>query len=138
MVAAPGHGCWWNGARCAVSAVAQLGAATALITDERFADPTRAEAWRSLSRQTAVARTWGDCYGYLLVATGRAEIMADDVLSPWDAAALFPIIREAGGVFTDWAGRPTAFGSNAIATNSALAEEVRRLLLPEGDRRMHG
>jgi fructose-1,6-bisphosphatase/inositol monophosphatase family enzyme len=85
-----------------------------------------------------VTRTWGDCYGYLLVATGRAEIMVDDVLSPWDAAALFPIIREAGGVFTDWTGQPTAFGSNAIATNAALAEEVRRLLSPDPLRRMHG
>jgi histidinol phosphatase-like enzyme (inositol monophosphatase family) len=139
LVAAPGHGCWWNGTRCAVSPVADLGAATALITDERFAEnPSRVEAWRSLSRQTAVTRTWGDCYGYLLVATGRAEIMVDDVLSPWDAAALFPIIREAGGVFTDWTGRPTAFGPNAIATNAALAEEVRRLLSPEQVRRMHG
>lgn len=139
LVAAPGHGCWWNGARCAVSAVADLAAATALITDDRFAEnPGRAEAWRSLSRKTAVTRTWGDCYGYLLIATGRAEIMVDDVLSPWDAAALFPIIREAGGVFTDWTGRPTAFGSDAIATNAALAEEVRRQLSPEQARRMHG
>ncbi len=139
LVAAPGHGCWWNGTRCTVSAVADLGSATALITDERFAEnPSRAEAWHSLSRQTAVTRTWGDCYGYLLVATGRAEIMVDDVLSPWDAAALFPIIREAGGVFTDWTGQPTAFGSNAIATNAALAEEVRRLLSPDPLRRMHG
>src|SRR5215470_13815555 len=139
LVAAPGHGCWWNGAKCAVSAVADLSAATAVATDERFTEnPNWAAAWQALSRRTAVARTWGDCYGYLLVATGRAEIMVDDVLSPWDAAALFPIVREAGGVFTDWGGRATAFGSNAIATNAALADEVRRLLAPEQARRMHG
>jgi len=139
LVAAPGHGCWWNGAKCAVSAVADLGAATALITDERFGEnPARGDAWRALSSRAAVARTWGDCYGYLLVATGRAEVMVDEILSPWDAAALFPIVREAGGVFTDWGGRATAFGSNAIATNAALADEVRRLLAPEQARRMHG
>jgi histidinol phosphatase-like enzyme (inositol monophosphatase family) len=131
LVAAPGHGCWWNGARCGVSNVADLASATALATDQRFTEnPSWGESWRALCKRAAVVRTWGDCYGYLLVATGRAEIMVDEVLSPWDAAALFPIVREAGGVFTDWTGRPTAFGSNAIATNAALAEEVRRSLLP--------
>ena len=73
-------------------------------------------------------RTWGDCYGYLLVATGRAEVMVDEVLSAWDAAALQPIIEEACGVFTDWTGTKTSFGGNAIATNAALAEQVRELL----------
>ena len=75
-----------------------------------------------------VSRTWGDCFGYLLVATGRAEGMFDPILSPWDAAALMPIIEEAGGVFTDWDGRRTAFGGSAIATNAALAEPLRALL----------
>jgi fructose-1,6-bisphosphatase/inositol monophosphatase family enzyme len=63
-----------------------------------------------------------------MVATGRAEVMADEILSPWDAAALQPIIEEAGGVFTDWTGVRTSFGGNAIATNQALAEQVRELL----------
>src|SRR5499433_794590 len=59
LVAAPGHGCWWNGAKCAVSAVADLGAATALITDERFAEhPELADRWRELARRAAVTRTW--------------------------------------------------------------------------------
>ena len=73
-------------------------------------------------------RTWGDCYGYLLVATGRAEVMVDEILSPWDAAALQPIIEEAGGVFTDWTGKRTSFGGNAIATNKVLDAQVRGLL----------
>jgi histidinol phosphatase-like enzyme (inositol monophosphatase family) len=138
LVAARGHGCWWNGTRCAVSRVAELKAATALITDDRFtANPEFAEGWAALSRQAALARTWGDCYGYLLVATGRAEIMVDQVLSPWDAAALLPIVQEAGGVFTDWTGRATAFGGHAIATNGALAEPVRRLLAGEQGRKKH-
>jgi fructose-1,6-bisphosphatase/inositol monophosphatase family enzyme len=73
-------------------------------------------------------RSWGDCYGYLLVATGRAEAMVDDAMNPWDAAAVQPIIEEAGGVFTDWRGRATAFGGDAIATNAALAGEIRAAL----------
>jgi fructose-1,6-bisphosphatase/inositol monophosphatase family enzyme len=77
-------------------------------------------------------RTWGDCYGYLLVATGRADIMVDDVISDWDGAALMPIITEAGGAFTDWRGRASAFGGDAIATNAKLGTIVREILSPAG------
>ena len=129
VVAATSQGCWWNGARAAVSTVSSPSAATVLTTDERFPrDPRRREAWRRLAGKAAVSRTWGDCYGYLLVATGRAEVMADPILSPWDAAALLPIVEEAGGVFTDWGGRRTPFGGSAVATNAALAHEARSLL----------
>jgi fructose-1,6-bisphosphatase/inositol monophosphatase family enzyme len=65
----------------------------------------------------------------MLVATGRAEVMADGRMSAWDAAALVPIIEEAGGAFTDWTGVRTAFGGNAIATNGALAVQTRDLLV---------
>jgi fructose-1,6-bisphosphatase/inositol monophosphatase family enzyme len=71
-----------------------------------------------------LARTWGDAFGYLLVATGRAEIMIDPKLSLWDAAALQPIIEEAGGKFFDWQGRPTVHSEEAVATNGALYEAV--------------
>jgi histidinol-phosphatase len=129
LAAAPGQGCWWNGTQCRVSDTASLADATVLITDERFPDtPERRAPWRDLAARAGVSRTWGDCYGYLLVATGRAELMADDVMNPWDAAAVQPIIEEAGGVFTDWQGRPTAFGGSAIATNAALAGEIRAAL----------
>lgn len=129
VAAAPGQGCWWNGARCRVSDVGSLAAATVLTTDERFLQrPERAEPWRRLSHAASVSRTWGDCYGYVLVATGRAEVMSDPILAPWDAAPLQPIIDEAGGVFTSWAGKRTAFGGDALATNAALSKEVRAIL----------
>jgi fructose-1,6-bisphosphatase/inositol monophosphatase family enzyme len=109
--------------------VSTLTEATVLTTDERFPDrPERADGWRALSRAASVSRTWGDCFGYLLVATGRAEAMCDGTLSVWDAAALQPIVEEAGGVFTDWLGVPTAFGGSAVATNHLLADEVRAVL----------
>lgn len=134
VIAAPGAGCWWNGQRCSVSSVNDLAASAALTTDERFTEHReRRRGWERLSERVEVSRSWGDCFGYLLVATGRAEIMCDPVLSPWDAAALQPIIVEAGGVFTDWSGRATAFGGSAIATNAALASETRALLSGKGD-----
>jgi len=49
-------------------------------------------------------------------------------MSPWDCAAVMPAVIEAGGVFTDWKGRATAFGTNAVATNAALAAPARLLL----------
>ena len=129
VAAAPGEGCWWNGARAFVSTVSTLASATTLVTDSRFPErPRRGERWRALAAASGVARTWGDCYGYLLVATGRAEVMVDDIVNPWDAAALQPIIEEAGGVFTDWSGARTAFGGSAIATNRLLSPVVRDML----------
>ena len=129
VVAGKGYGCFWNDSRCRVSTVSELSQATVLATDERFAQfPAWGERWRALTQKAAVCRTWGDCYGYLLVATGRAEVMVDEVLAPWDSAALHPIITEAGGVFTDFEGRPGAFGKSGLATNAALSERVRAAL----------
>ena len=127
--AAPGEGCWHEGGRASVSTVARLDDATILTTDMGAAKPAeRQEAIERLTRAAAIGRTWGDCYGYLLVATGRAEAMIDHRMSDWDSAALLPIIQEAGGVFTDWDGRVTGLGKSAVATNSVLAREVRTFL----------
>ena len=130
VAAAAGEGCFWNGTRCSVSSTATIAEATIVTTDERFEErPERARAWRRLASQASVSRTWGDCYGYLLLATGRADVMVDNVVAPWDAAALYPIVTEAGGSFTDWSGSATAFGGDIIATNSALAKPVRNILI---------
>ncbi|MFQ5788990.1 MAG: inositol monophosphatase family protein [Acidobacteriota bacterium] len=73
-------------------------------------------------------RGWGDCYGHCLVATGRAEVMVDPVMSVWDCAALLPILEEAGGTFTDWRGGATVYGGNALGTNGLLFEPVMELM----------
>ena len=135
VAAAPGQGCWWNDSPARVSKTSALGNATVLTTDYRFPDrEDRRARWMDLSRRSGVARTWGDCHGYLLVATGRAEVMVDDIVSPWDAAAFAPIIVEAGGLLTDWKGTATAFGGDLIATNSALGAEVRGILIGDPTR----
>ena len=112
-----------------MSTVASLEHAAALITDDRFVErPWRGTQWRALAARVGVARTWGDCYGYLLVATGRAEVMVDDIVNPWDIAAMLPIITEAGGRFSAWNGNVTAFGGSAIATNAGVADATRAVL----------
>jgi fructose-1,6-bisphosphatase/inositol monophosphatase family enzyme len=82
------------------------------------------EAFEKLQAAAYITRTWGDCYGYLLVATGRAEAMVDPMLNVWDAAAVQPIIEEAGGTFTDWQGTPTIHAGEAVATNGLVLAEV--------------
>ncbi|WP_442481317.1 inositol monophosphatase family protein [Aeoliella sp. SH292] len=81
-------------------------------------------AYLELDGRARLARTWGDAYGYLMVATGRAELMIDPAMSLWDAAALQPIIEEAGGVFCDWEGNPTVHSGEAMAGNRQVVDEA--------------
>ncbi|HSQ24357.1 MAG TPA: histidinol-phosphatase [Pyrinomonadaceae bacterium] len=129
IYAAQGLGCFWNGARARVSATESLNDALLLSTDfggcEQYGFGRAAEI---LQRQVHARRTWGDAYGHVLVATGRAEIMLDPVMNVWDCAALLPIVEEAGGTFTNWKGQRTIEGGNAISTNGALFESVMSVI----------
>ncbi|MCA9224546.1 MAG: histidinol phosphate phosphatase, partial [Planctomycetales bacterium] len=82
------------------------------------------DVYDQLEAAAYVTRTWGDCYGYLLVATGRAEVMVDPIMNVWDAAAVQPIMEEAGGSFTDWNGNATIHSGEGIGTNRLVLEEV--------------
>ncbi|MEO2000789.1 MAG: inositol monophosphatase family protein [Pirellulales bacterium] len=77
-----------------------------------------------------IVRTWGDGYGYLLVATGRAEAMADPMLNAWDAAAVAVVVTEAGGKFTDWTGVCNINAGDGIASNGSTHENLLKLLSP--------
>lgn len=121
--AAKGQGCKWNGRPAHVSKAATLADAVLLTTSTTSA-MARSGAYTRLTNQTKMQRTWGDCYGYILVATGRAEIMIDPAMNPWDCAPLLPILREAGGQFTAWDGADTIWGPDAVATNGLLHEQV--------------
>jgi len=81
-----------------------------------------------LESACGVVRTWGDGYGYLLVATGRADIMVDPLLNAWDAAAVDVVVTEAGGRFTDWRGRDSIESGDGIATNGLVHEAALDLL----------
>lgn len=92
-----------------------------------FAERGGAEVLSRFVNTAYITRTWGDCYGYLLVATGRAEAMVDPDMHVWDAAAMQPILQEAGGTFTDWQGKPTIHSEEGVATNGLVLEEVLAL-----------
>jgi len=131
VAAARGMGCTWNGRPCRVSAVTLLAEGLAVVTDERSAR-ARSGAWDRVVAHTAMQRTWADCYGYVLVATGRAEVSLDPIMNVWDCAALLPLVEEAGGRFTDWSGRRTIHGGEAVATNGILHDQVLELLREPG------
>ena len=104
-----------------VSDRTELAEAVFLTTQiDRFAKRNVGPALDHFVNTAYIARTWGDAYGYLLVATGRADIMVDPIMSAWDAAPLLTILEEAGGRFTDWQGRATIHGGDGIATNGHL------------------
>ena len=129
VAAARGHGCTVNGRAARVSTVSELGDAVFLATNAAsFAQNGREGAYQQLETATRFTRTWGDCYGHILVATGRAELMLDPVMNVWDCAALLPILEEAGGTFTDWDGRATIYGPDAISTNGHLFQRVMELI----------
>jgi histidinol-phosphatase len=99
------------------------------VTSEvaNFEQIGRRDAYDRLQKAARLTRSWGDCYGYLMVATGRAEVMIDPIVHVWDVAPLLPILEEAGGTFTDWQGRRTIHSGQAIATNGVVLEEVLKV-----------
>jgi histidinol phosphatase-like enzyme (inositol monophosphatase family) len=135
IAAAKGEGCRWRGRPAGVSAASDIGEAVWLTTAVGFGiDSSGSAGLDRVTRASGHSRTWGDCYGYALVATGRADIMIDPLMNIWDCAPLLPIVEEAGGRFTDWQGRRTIRGGNAVATNGLLHNQVLALLQSQ-DRR---
>lgn len=129
-----GGGAWWerNGEEPVPARIREtntLAEGLFCFTEpEGFRTIGRWEVLERLSEACRLSRGWGDCYGHILVATGRADLMVDPLLAEWDAAALIPIVEEAGGVFMDWQGDPTATGGNGISTTPALKPQVLEIL----------
>jgi histidinol-phosphatase len=81
-----------------------------------------------LRRSGFQMRTWGDGYGYALLATGRVDVMVDPVVNRWDVAPMLVLVTEAGGRFTDLAGVARYDGGNGLGTNGHLHEAALALL----------
>jgi histidinol phosphatase-like enzyme (inositol monophosphatase family) len=137
--AARGGGAWHargSAAPVAARVSHRAGLDAALICSSDFTSFSRwggghaegVAARERLERACGVVRTWGDGYGYLLVATGRADIMIDPLLNPWDAAAVDVVVTEAGGRFSDWQGRASIESGDGVASNGMVHAEVLRLL----------
>ncbi|MEO6939420.1 MAG: inositol monophosphatase family protein [Candidatus Kapaibacterium sp.] len=121
-----GKGCFWNGDSCKVSSVDQLSASTLLTTSERgLTGVLGRERYDTLVRSVQLFRSWGDCYGHVLVATGRAEAMLDPKMAVWDCGPFAVIIEEAGGVVSDLRGNRTIRGGNFVSSNKEISNPLR-------------
>ena len=135
IYAADGLGAWHEvrgqKSPARVSRRARLAEALFVTTAVKsFSEMGRLKAYEQLEAATRITRTWGDCYGYLLVATGRADLMIDPVMNVWDAAALQPIMEQSGGTFTDWSGERTIHTGDGVATNGLLLDDVLAFTRP--------
>jgi fructose-1,6-bisphosphatase/inositol monophosphatase family enzyme len=127
-----------NGKPVRVRECSELSQATLLISaTETPAAYQNGAAFESLRQRVRLYRTWGDCFGYLLLSTGWADIMCDPVLSPWDVAAIVPVVRGAGGIVTTWQGEEPVVdltgpvdSTSLLAAGPGLHAQVVRLLNP--------
>ncbi len=118
-----------NGKPIAARRGVPLDQALVLVTDfQSVARHQNGPNFEALLAQTKLSRTWGDCFGYSLVATGKADVMLDPILSPWDIMALVPILRGAGAAISDWFGGDPAKGASCIAANHDLHSSVVEIL----------
>jgi myo-inositol-1(or 4)-monophosphatase len=129
IAAATGAGCWWNGRPAQVSPITDLKRAYFSTTSaQAFEKHGRIQTFNRLIRNCYYQVGWSDAYGYLLVATGRVDIMLDPVMNIWDCGPFPPILSEAGGYFGDWKGNPTIYAHESLATTQALLPNVLELI----------
>ncbi|WP_329104185.1 histidinol-phosphatase [Micromonospora sp. NBC_01699] len=132
--AATGHGAYAGKHTAAatpikVSGVRRLADASVCYSSlDGWAENGRLPAMLELIQGGWRSRAFGDFYGYMLVAEGAVDIMVEPELSLWDLAALIPIVTEAGGTFTDLAGRPGPAGGSAVASNGLLHSDLLQRL----------
>jgi len=86
------------------------------------------DAFERLARSTRLSRGWSDCYGCVLVATGRADVWVEPLVSLWDVAAAVPILEESGAIYTDWSGRRDWRSGSCLAAAPGLHREALALL----------
>lgn len=128
-----GLGSWWRQGTseprpAKVSAVQNMADAMFCFTTvQGFGRIGRTDAFHKFVESAGLTRGWGDCYGHYLVATGRAELMVDPLMNPWDIAALIPIVQEAGGCFIDWNGGTSIHSGNGISVIPELRDAVLKI-----------
>ncbi len=132
-----GAAAWLNGEPVRVRPCDRIEDAVMLASTHtsvaRYAD---AAAYDALTRHARMYRTWGDCHGYFLLATGGADLMLDPVMMLWDVVPLIPIVEGAGGRITAWGGGPVLGDgalpdvTSAVATAGGIHDAVIRAINP--------
>lgn len=127
VYAGRGLGCWADGVPAGVSTTSTLDGS--YLTSSSFTHWDD-RALLAVKHAGCHLRTWGDGYGYAMVATGQADAMVDPSVEVYDVAPMPVILAEAGGRFTSLDGSPGAAGGSGLATNGVLHDGLRTLLVP--------
>jgi len=97
-------------------ACARLEDAWVVTTDPRqFVTPSEKAALAAVSDPARFLRYGGDCYCYTQLAMGLVDVVIENGLQAYDVQSLIPLIEAAGGVITDWEGRPCDQGGAVLA-----------------------
>ncbi len=134
VYAADGLGCWHTikgntPTRAQVSNVKKIEESIINTTSmSYFITPTHRRLYEQLDTHAKHTRGWSDCYGWVLLATGRVDAVIEPVLSLWDFAAAIPITTESGGQWTDLAARQSLDSGEMVATNGLLHDAVMELI----------
>ena len=131
-----GGGAWWQSESMAGPVRSQVNASVSRLDQCLFLTTShsgferiqRRRLFDDLLSQTKKFRGWGSCYGHMLVATGRADLMVDPDVKLWDCAAIYPIVTEAGGRFLDIQGRPRIDSGSAISCAAGIEIPLCELL----------
>jgi len=124
-----GEGCYWNGKRAKATSENDIKRSLVCTTSpSRLEEMIGTEKYHAITSSFGLYRGWGDCWGHILVATGRAEAMLDARMAIWDSAPLGVIVEEAGGVSFDFKGRRTIDGGSLASCAPGVAEHVRKIL----------
>ena len=114
-----------NGQPVRMRECAEISRATLLTTDHlSICRYQNGDKFNQLIQKVHLYRTWGDCYGYYLLASGRADIMIDPIMNIWDVMALIPVIRGAGGKISDYQGKDPVQAQSIIAASAKLHADV--------------
>lgn len=123
--------CWCNDRRVTMRETPNLDDCFLLTTDPKSPSNLKPKAgWNALLNATGEFRSWGDCFGYTLVANGGADIMCDPILSVWDLAALLPVVRGAGAIATDWHGLPPEESDSLVVAHPKHHAKIIEILNP--------
>jgi histidinol-phosphatase len=126
-----GDGCWRNERRIRVSDEVNLSQSVLFYSSVKyFVQAKQEQVFLNLAGKTQRQRSFGDFWGFVLVAQGSGELMVDHGVHIWDVAGLLAIVEEAGGRMTDWDGQRTIHRTDVLASNGKLHDQTLRLLKP--------
>jgi histidinol phosphatase-like enzyme (inositol monophosphatase family) len=123
-----GKGATRDGQPVRVSGCTEIAKARIVTTSPDIFSPTDWSAFDRLSRQCAMRRFGGDCYGYAQLAGGTIDLVVETGLQPYDFLGPTGLIEAAGGVVTDWEGRPLGLNPDQRVIAAATPELHRQAL----------